>query len=138
MNERIRLAKKRTFLIKMQKYQPIPKWQFLVTFFNNCNDPAILSLWLKYTICSHNSQVIQKKDLTFYEMEEAIQEFAKDSRHASADMCVVAIMSHGQEKAIISKDNKELEINWILEQFNNRNCENLRGKPKFFIFQSCR
>ena len=27
---------------------------------------------------------------------------------------------------------------WILGQFNNDNCPNLKGKPKLFIFQACR
>jgi hypothetical protein len=85
-----------------------------------------------------NPQVISKSDLELSEMEKAIEDFTKDSRHASADMCVVAIMSHGKEKAIISHDNKELKVNWILEQFNNTNCPLLKGKPKFFIFQACR
>jgi hypothetical protein len=82
--------------------------------------------------------VITKSDLLLSEMEKAIKTFAKDAGDKSVDMCVVAIMSHGKEKAIISKDNQELKVNWILEQFNNTNCPLLKGKPKFFIFQACR
>ena len=35
-------------------------------------------------------------------------------------------------------DGQSINMEYIYEFFNNRNCPLLRGKPKFFIVQSCR
>ena len=29
-------------------------------------------------------------------------------------------------------------MEWILAQFNDQNCPQLKGKPKFFVFNACR
>ena len=29
-------------------------------------------------------------------------------------------------------------MEWILSQFNDQNCPQLKGKPKFFVFNACR
>jgi hypothetical protein len=77
-------------------------------------------------------------------MKREIREFAQQSEHSHYDSCVVAIMSHGKAKenkhnsSIISADGQELEIDWVLEQFNNENARSLIGKPKVFFFQTCR
>ena len=35
-------------------------------------------------------------------------------------------------------DGQSIDMEYIYEFFNNRNCPLLRGKPKFFIVQACR
>lgn len=82
--------------------------------------------------------VTSKSDLKKRNMEEEIKMFARKEDHAKADMTAVVVMSHGREGEIIATDENMLKIRWILEQFNNSNCPRLRGKPKLFIFQSCR
>ena len=54
-------------------------------------------------------------------------------------MCIVAVMSHGDEKTIVTKDGQSLDIEAdLLERFNTANCTHLEGKPKWFIIQACR
>jgi len=78
------------------------------------------------------------------DMKRKIREFAQRSEHSRYDSCVVAIMSHGRAEGsklnstIISADGQLLEIDWVLEQFNNENARSLVAKPKIFFFQTCR
>ena len=68
-------------------------------------------------------------------------------------MAVVAILSHGENGSIICTNGEKVmvvKMAWsnhnrsqvpvedILSKFNNREAPPLKGKPKFFIFQSCR
>lgn len=53
-------------------------------------------------------------------------------------MAVVVVMSHGRHGLIAGADGREIECEWLLRQFNNDGCPALKGKPKFFILQSCR
>ena len=78
------------------------------------------------------------------DMKRKIREFAQRSEHSRYDSCVVAIMSHGeagrskQDSIVISADGQPLEIDWVLEQFNNENAQSLAAIPKIFFFQTCR
>ena len=68
-----------------------------------------------------------------------VYDFAKNLKHKMSDMCVVAIMSHGDEKSLLSTDGDLLDIQTeLLEKFNTANCPDLEGKPKWFIIQACR
>lgn len=67
-----------------------------------------------------------------------ITEFCCNKLHAEADMAIVVILSHGQDGVIYAADGQSINMEYIYEFFNNRNCPLLRGKPKFFIVQSCR
>lgn len=58
--------------------------------------------------------------------------------HHQLDMAVVAILSHGENGSIICTNGEKVLIEDILSKFNNREAPTLKGKPKFFIFQSCR
>lgn len=80
-------------------------------------------------------------------MKQTIDHFTDEKRNPMlrlVDCAVIAVMSHGEEghtkesSQIITSDVKHLEVAWILEQFNNRNCPALINKPKIFIFQICR
>jgi len=90
-----------------------------------------------YTVEKHRDQGLE-------DMKRKIGEFAQRSEHSRYDSCVVAIMSHGtvggsnQNSTIISADGQLLEIDWVLEQFNNENARSLARKPKIFFFQTCR
>ena len=75
-----------------------------------------------------------------------------DQVHQQLDMAVVAILSHGENGSIICTNGEKVNIQFcpiiianhqvpiedILSKFNNREAPPLKGKPKFFIFQSCR
>ena len=64
-------------------------------------------------------------------MKTKIKEFAKKKMH----MCVICILSHGDEDHIMAADDYRVKREEIIGMVNS---ENLRGKPKFFVFQSCR
>ena len=53
-------------------------------------------------------------------------------------MMIFAIINNGTENGIITFDGGEILFEDIFKRFNNQNCPNLKGKPKFFIIQSCR
>ena len=46
--------------------------------------------------------------------------------------------SHGKEGVVYAADGQSINMEYIYEFFNNRNCPLLQGKPKFFIVQACR
>ena len=99
-------------------------------------------------------------------MREDINTFAQRKEHALSNMAIVVLLSHGEDglvfgtgeygKAIVLggiksrfsgkilnsdylfSDGRKVPNEWILGQFNNDNCPNLKGKPKLFIFQACR
>ena len=79
------------------------------------------------------------------------KEFATRKDFHKVDSCFVIISSHGREAGkgvdaeIIGIDYKEDSITYeniycseIIELFTSKNCKELAGKPKVFIFQMCR
>ena len=57
-------------------------------------------------------------------------------------MSAVCVMAHGEEGFLFGKDGRKkgkVSIkDDILKEFSNENCHKMIGKPKLFIFQSCR
>jgi len=78
------------------------------------------------------------KNLALGPFYREITEFCCNKMHAEADMAIVVILSHGKDGFVYSADGQSINMEYIYEFFNNRNCPLLRGKPKFFIVQSCR
>merc|ERR1711971_841659 len=56
-----------------------------------------------------------------------IQKFSARQDLEHVDMCVVAVMSHGRHGLVAAADGRELETEWVLRQFNNEGCPQLRG-----------
>jgi len=69
---------------------------------------------------------------------KVITEFCCNKMHKEADMAIVVILSHGKDGVVYAADGQSINMEYIYEFFNNRNCRNLMGKPKFFIVQACR
>jgi len=82
--------------------------------------------------------VLIEKNLHLSQFFEVITEFCSDKRHKEADMTVVVILSHGKDGVVYAADGQSINMEYIYEFFNNRNCPLLLGKPKFFIVQACR
>ena len=54
-------------------------------------------------------------------------------------MCAVVVMGHGKDNVIYGADGEMVNIKQdILDKFSNTNCRSMTGKPKLFVFQSCR
>ena len=72
-------------------------------------------------------------------MLKTVRDFSQLQDHAQADMCVVIVLSHGDDGDLIySCDGRVVSAEYLLRQFNNDACPLLKGKPKFFILQACR
>ena len=78
------------------------------------------------------------KNLALGPFYREITDFCCNKMNAEADMAIVVILSHGKDGFVYSADGQSINMEYIYEFFNNRNCPLLRGKPKFFIVQSCR
>jgi len=78
------------------------------------------------------------KNLHLAAFFKVITEFCCNKSHKEGDMTIVAILSHGKDGVIYAADGQSINMEYIYEFFNNRNCPSLRGKPKFFIVQACR
>ena len=76
-----------------------------------------------------------ERNLNRRAFDDKIHSFANDRRHASADMMVLAILSHGRDGQIYTSDSNVVATEAIYEKFNNEYCPALSGKPKFFIIQ---
>jgi len=75
------------------------------------------------------------KNLHLAAFFKVITEFCCNKLHKEADMTVVVINSHGKDGVVYAADGQSINMEYIYEFFNNRNCPNLMGKPKFFIVQ---
>jgi len=78
------------------------------------------------------------KNLHLAAFFKVITEFCCNKMHEEADMTIVVILSHGKDGVVYASDGQSINMEYIYEFFNNRNCPSLRGKPKFFIVQACR
>ena len=80
-------------------------------------------------------EVNVKLDLSKVELIKALNEFADDKRHEENDMMILVILSHGREGSIDTVEGQPYPLENIFSRFNNQQCPNLKGKPKFFIVQ---
>ena len=72
-------------------------------------------------------------------MMRTINNFSKMEDHIYSQMCVVIILSHGNDGGLINAaDGKVVSTEYVLRRFNNDACPALKGKPKFFVLQACR
>ncbi|CAC5371026.1 unnamed protein product [Mytilus coruscus] len=66
-------------------------------------------------------------------------EYLNSPRHSKKYYCFVCvIMSHGNEKGIMTDDKQPISIDEITSYFKNKETPNFIGKPKIFIVQACR
>ena len=77
------------------------------------------------------------RNLSAQEMLEDVQNFSEDD-HTSSQMCIVIIMSHGENGKIYGVDGLLVQSEELLKMFNNQAAPGLIGKPKLFIFAHCR
>ena len=75
------------------------------------------------------------KNLTRGQLNQQLTDFAEDPEQVNADMMILVVLSHGKDGHIYTSDGLKYETENIYRKFNNQNCPNLKGKPKFFIVQ---
>ncbi|XP_013776997.1 cell death protein 3-like [Limulus polyphemus] len=83
-------------------------------------------------------EVTLKTDQTSQQMIDVIEAFSKKPEHEHVNSCVVIILSHGEYDIVYGTDAEEVQVEKILDYFNNESCPLLQGKPKMFFFQACR
>eukprot|EP00092_Neocalanus_flemingeri_P020369 GFUD01022067.1.p1 GENE.GFUD01022067.1~~GFUD01022067.1.p1 ORF type:complete len:449 (-),score=114.34 GFUD01022067.1:342-1688(-) len=93
---------------------------------------------IKALLCGLEFDVSVHTNLPLAQFVKEITEFCSNKKHLEADMSVVVILSHGSDGVVYAADGQAVNMEYIYEFFNNRNCPLLRGKPKFFIVQACR
>ena len=78
------------------------------------------------------------EDLNSWTFKTKLAEFSALKDHG--DIMILVVMSHGDTGVgggvIFTADGEKIDIEDIISFFNNQN-DNLRGKPKLFVFQSC-
>ncbi|XP_055971008.1 caspase-12-like [Sorex fumeus] len=107
-------------------------------------DGSEIDLWgMESLLEDLGYSVIIKENLTALEMQEVLEQFAGREEHHTSDSTFLVFMSHGVQKGICGINHKEEEPDILPDEnvfqiFNNRNCKNLRNKPKVIITQACR
>ncbi|RWS21666.1 caspase-9-like protein, partial [Leptotrombidium deliense] len=86
--------------------------------------------------------VIVKNDLTAEQIGETIKHTLMHHTR-KIDSFVLIVMAHGHTRfngsvVIYGVDGNEVHINDVTELFNDRDCSNLRGKPKLLFINCCR
>lgn len=82
-------------------------------------------------------QVDLKRNITSEKMRNYLKQTSACCTRKH-DAVIVILLSHGTESGIYGTDGLEVDMNDILNYFDNRICSPMRGKPKVFIIQSCR
>ena len=125
-----------------------PRGSILIINNETFNDPAgLYSTRYGSTIDANNLSILfeqlgfqytLKDNRTYREMQDDIYEFAQLKEAFDANMRILVVLSHGDKSNVLTVDGFKLPYEWIISQFNNYNCPQLRGKPKLFIFPACR
>ena len=71
-------------------------------------------------------------------LEEAVRDFSQDENHDGSQMCIVIVMSHGDNGVIFGTDGNGVEDEALVTMFSNENAPSLVGKPKLIVFAHCR
>lgn len=75
-------------------------------------------------------KVIHLKNLTAAMMTNILKSLANNSILEATDSLFIIILSHGTTQGIYGVDGGLVELDLIIEQFDNRNCKHMREKPK--------
>uniref|UniRef100_W5MP74 Caspase-2 n=1 Tax=Lepisosteus oculatus TaxID=7918 RepID=W5MP74_LEPOC len=86
---------------------------------------------LGFRVTLHRNQTAQ-------EVRASLEQFSQSSELRAVDSSVVCLLSHGVEGAVYGTDGQLVELDWVLEYFDNAHCPQLQNKPKMFFIQACR
>ena len=89
--------------------------------------------------------IMVKRDLTIYEITEALKEFRSKVESSLPDFIVVVVLSHGRRdletgiEFVMDINMKGFPIEKIENMFiNGQKCPSMIGRPKLFFIQACR
>jgi len=75
-------------------------------------------------------------DWKYMEILDQTENFLKEFKDGDASMSIFVMMAHGgYDGELFTANGKSIKIESIIDQFDDRLCPNLKGKPKWFIFQ---
>jgi len=75
-------------------------------------------------------------DLGIVDLKKEIKKFSQDDDFVDASMSVLVLMAHGDDNSeVITANGRSINTEEIIDLFDDKNCPNLKGKPKWFIFQ---
>ncbi len=82
----------------------------------------------------------EEENVTAAQIVNAVSKFyrARETEHKDSEMCIVAVLSSGDNGQVIGYDDKRLNDMEIIELFTNDNAPKLAGKPKLFFFTHTR
>ncbi|XP_073909998.1 caspase-14 isoform X3 [Castor canadensis] len=85
-------------------------------------------------------QATTKRDPTAQQFLEEMEKFQQtiDNWEDPVSCAFVVLMAHGEEGLLKGEDGKMVKLDDLFEVLNNKNCRNLRAKPKVYIVQACR
>ena len=84
-------------------------------------------------------EVNQIVDASRDRMRESFKEYSEKPDQINCDAFIGIILSHGgKDNLIHGCDNYSIEVEQLIDFFNNKNCPALVNKPKIFFVQACR
>lgn len=77
-----------------------------------------------------------RRNCQAHEIETLFQRYVQAIHRYSS--VFVIVMSHGRAREILTYDKKLMPTMKIVAKFSESNCPSLAGKPKVFLFQTCK
>ena len=97
----------------------------------------VASLWSMFNFLQYDTRVYE--DLTRTQYLRAQNYIRALNKPETYDSFFCVIMAHGNENGeVIFSNGKSLRKDKIVAEFSPKYCEQLKEKPKIFIFQACR
>ncbi|XP_069128915.1 caspase-9-like [Argopecten irradians] len=93
---------------------------------------------LSRVLCQLHFSVKIYNNLNSADMLRIAEESSHWVGHRNSNCCVFTILTHGCQQGVYGTDGGVVRVNDIVKNFNSINCPELKGKPKIFLFQSCR
>jgi hypothetical protein len=93
---------------------------------------------LEFVFSQLGFKVIVHENLNAHDMKLKCSDLSQDKEMNKHDALAVIFLSHGDNGEIIGVDGKSVEVEELLEFFNNDECDYLKGKPKMFFVSACR
>ena len=89
-------------------------------------------------------KVTTERDLKSSGMRSKVRNFSKKSSLKNVDIAIMVVMSHGTKNTtlggteVFGLDEQGVNVEELIEIFNETDCKYMANKPKIFIFQCCR